>query len=1027
DIVNTDKWQSLCAREGDYDLIASAEKLDLPSDEGHVSGASTSNDESGDRYLHESLFRWTGWSLVAPRPGLTLKAETNDDDQLQAEVPTTVTDTAETGNGVAATFKPAKGTLPRLRFGELYRMRARIVDLAGNSLSVDDPSISPLEQASNAVGYWRFEPVDPPAMVHRARVSEGESLERMVIRSNFDVKTEDYLQTPDFLSASGGPESADFEYTATNQRHLVPPKSSQQQCELHGLFDPYFGGWEDIKSGYEIAAREAGSLYDSGPGAQVELITPNAVSDVATTDTIPPAMPDETNPVGDRLTGGQYVIHRQAKLETPYLPDGAAGGIALRAAPGHTLPGITGPTDLGPGCRVVLSANNHLVILMRNGESWPKTDGIRLILAERTGSHTELPCTESFPDAGRPVWDEKDRTLTLFVAKGRIFRLVYSSFIDRDFVDHFGIPRWASSPQNAEFCAMTAMTGTNWLMTPYRDLTLVHAVQQPVCLPELEKLTPTRNLGDHNAHLVCRTVRLHGPSTGKFEIEAEWSEWVDDIQRPGPERVPFKGQLGEVKLAENHQNEFVLQAAVNAQLADPDGARGDRHELGDTRFRVIRYRARATTRFREYLPPPLYDDPEKTTRLGPIAEGPAMALPAEDDPGGPVLPDPGGSTAQSLVLASAPPKDPRLLYVVPTFLWSGRDQSGPVDVTRLGNGLRVWLDRPWFSSGDGELLGVVIHDDGGRFTDIPPEMQALVTQWGMDPLWDTALPKTRTRASDFPDRVTDEPVRLQERPNDPHVHVVGHRVLWDSDRALWYCDITLDPGLSYMPFVRLALVRYQPNALAVARISKVVLADFSQVLPRRRLTVSRTGNVVSLALHGPNPLAGPMEFTRDSAFQNVSFLNGPFETGRNRVEVVLQEQDAGVASDLGWRDLQVLADRVVGEEPDPIIDIVDDFIMVRPDIGGRIVTRRAGGSVNIPGVIDRGPAGLPDLFEIDPAFWSDTVTLPAASEKRRLVIREFERFYSDNTVNQRVGNGTFPRRVIEERLVFADIVPISVL
>ncbi|MEM9552305.1 MAG: hypothetical protein AAGA05_14085, partial [Pseudomonadota bacterium] len=47
DIVNTDKWQSLCAREGDYDLIASAEKLDLPSDEGHVSGASTSNDESG--------------------------------------------------------------------------------------------------------------------------------------------------------------------------------------------------------------------------------------------------------------------------------------------------------------------------------------------------------------------------------------------------------------------------------------------------------------------------------------------------------------------------------------------------------------------------------------------------------------------------------------------------------------------------------------------------------------------------------------------------------------------------------------------------------------------------------------------------------------------------------------------------------------------------------------------------------------------------------------------------------------------
>ena len=32
------------------------------------------------------------------------------------------------------TFVAAKGSLPRLRFGVPYRFRARIVDLAGNSL-----------------------------------------------------------------------------------------------------------------------------------------------------------------------------------------------------------------------------------------------------------------------------------------------------------------------------------------------------------------------------------------------------------------------------------------------------------------------------------------------------------------------------------------------------------------------------------------------------------------------------------------------------------------------------------------------------------------------------------------------------------------------------------------------------------------------------------------------------------------------------------------------------------------------------
>ena len=60
----------------------------------------------------------------------------------------------------------------------------------------------------------------------------------------------------------------DFDYLAQAERHLVPPKASQLQCETHGAFDDLWSNPADIKTAYAIAAREAGTLYDPLPGAQ---------------------------------------------------------------------------------------------------------------------------------------------------------------------------------------------------------------------------------------------------------------------------------------------------------------------------------------------------------------------------------------------------------------------------------------------------------------------------------------------------------------------------------------------------------------------------------------------------------------------------------------------------------------------------------------------------------------------------------------------------------------------------------------
>ncbi|RZA14220.1 MAG: hypothetical protein EOP93_18975, partial [Lysobacteraceae bacterium] len=260
------KWRSLVQRQGSFRALARGalpeRAVDLPADEGHVKGASATASPGApdDQYLHETLFRWTGWSLAAPRPGRTLRSSTVPGTHLQTEeVVDTPTDTATRGNGMAVSMAAVKGSLPRLRFGRRYRMRARLVDLAGNSLALDEPGAD--EQASEPLAYGRFEPVDPPALVLTAKVSEGESLERQVLRTNFDKDAAGYVaQIQGPLAAFY--DNPDFEYGASSDRHIVPPKSSQQQCELHGMFDSAIGSATParIRDGYAVAARENGSL-----------------------------------------------------------------------------------------------------------------------------------------------------------------------------------------------------------------------------------------------------------------------------------------------------------------------------------------------------------------------------------------------------------------------------------------------------------------------------------------------------------------------------------------------------------------------------------------------------------------------------------------------------------------------------------------------------------------------------------------------------------------------------------------------
>ena len=184
---------------------------------------------------------------------------------------------------------------------------------------------------------------------------------------------------------------------------------------------------------------------------------------------------------------------------------------------------------------------------------------------------------------------------------------------DNRLVGHFGLPGWHDGNGGLKLRA-EAMAGANWMLTPWRSLTLVHATQQPVCLPAMAFVS-RRTVAGRTSLDLARRVPLHGPSTGKFEIVGEWEEWIDDPLQPSPLRKAHRAAARRDPLGENHVNVFTLALRRQTEcrwaghrLIDTGDKRlrGNRHEFGDTRFRLVRYHVRATTRFREYLPPALF-------------------------------------------------------------------------------------------------------------------------------------------------------------------------------------------------------------------------------------------------------------------------------------------------------------------------------------------------------------------------------------------------------------------------------------
>lgn len=261
------------------------------------------------------------------------------------------------------------------------------------------------------------------------------------------------------------------------------------------------------------------------------------------------------------------------------------------------------------------------------------------------------------------------------------------------------------------------------------------------------------------------------------------------------------------------------------------------------------------------------------------------------------------------------PSEPIAVTPIPAFIWTNPSPN----TVRRSTAIRILLGRGWFSSGEGERLGIVVWPPGslnavtGHLP--PPEVPSLpdfmdedlgpggrfVTRWGSDP-----TKKVDDAASAFPgipgflepssfkDIDPESPTKDQQNcaklielahmpvlngasdgqdeDSSPQVtldvSLVTYEPRFDVETEQWYVDASIEHPFEAQPFVRLGLVRFQPNAPEDLQVS-FPTTQWVQLLPRRDI-------------HVDNILRDGKEFARVTV-EGLGPLEDEFDAANDRV------------------------------------------------------------------------------------------------------------------------------------------------
>jgi hypothetical protein len=508
-----------------------------------------------------------------------------------------------------------------------------------------------------------------------------------------------------------------------------------------------------------------------------------------------------------------------------YLPDALGRGVVF-----YGLPGV----PEGEPFRVPFEG------------SYPDLLPFRLRLVAISAHETPQP-----PQYGVRI-PNASALLTVQLRPSEVRQVRYATYADEADLQAHGLHAWLNETADP-----------TPLLTPFRSLTLIHAAAQPLAAPQITALSATRTYGDTAVRL-SGTATLHAASTGKLDLLATWTEPHDDPAQPFDAAKQRSALFGALPISTD-QDSFSFADVLQ--------------HFGDTKHREVTYTPIAATKFNAYFDPALFAEDATLETVRPTAE-------ERKD---------GVGEKRIAILNSARPLPPQIAYIVPSFGWQAAkhvpnaDGSAQVALMRQGGSLRIYLKRPWFSSGAGEMLGVVFRR--APFAETPAAMRAYLTQWGGDPLWESSAPVAMPSAENFLNAAPHFGVTLAEVADQSNlIGVAPYPVSYDATRSLWYADVTLNVGAAYFPFVRLALARYQPNSIADAHLSPIVLSDFAQLPPDRTLQLTFNADKQHIAL----------------ALEGISYRPNA-ETPRRRIEARIERKRTDMTGDLAWEPAAFVA------------------------------------------------------------------------------------------------------------------------
>lgn len=783
------------------------------------------------------LFKWDGWSGAAPRPGNVMDNDGNVTPPDQNE-PGSIPDIVQVG----VNYRPVPQSLPQLRYGHTYRFRARAVDLAGNSQDLSAKEPASARSASITFGRTDAVPAPIPARDKAAPVpGVRESLDTIVLLSELGDSDNDVEE---------------------QQRVFFPPPAIQLTLERHGL--P--GDGDDASAYSMLASRDAVTVDDH---------------------TFPDPVRDER-------------ISNNGDLQpvVGYLPDPAGTGISFAGLPGATQPVVVPVTGTWPD----FSAFSLRVI---SGTSVPKINPSSNISVQVEVPKSVIADVDVSMAIGDPddFFLNQNASTPLSAAIGAGRHWMTSGRLPIRLVHATRLPLELPVPSN--------LSATRPLLTDDQG--------QP--------LSP--GLGSLEAHITL-DIGAHSQSTSRLRCLARWTDPIDE--GPGgpppattnvegdPGTRTRSGEFGSLAIGYDDADQSVTGTDMVLQMRDSKA-----HDVcvtvqGFSRFSEF-FTERTTVDFGNAGSPTAitssslpasgtvqegiaagslvvrlsdgtvvdrgdYEIDRDASTVTPVAGGalvnaddatvdfvplPVSRLSTGRTPG-----DPGNPTieaAKVVVPASRRPKLPEVFQIIPSVARDVRTASdGTIRIRHNGQVLRFFLERPWWTSGRDERLGIVLDGDLTN------------TVLGRDPVFgpsaDNDLLAPPTDLEDWR--------RAVNTGNFDGLDVAGHEVTWDPVSERWIADVELAADVGYRPFIRPVICRLQPDAIANAYLSERVLADPHRLGVQREVQVRPGQSSVAVTVTGPDNLGVIHEGT--------NYLN--------EIEAYLQVPEAGVSDpELRWMDL----------------------------------------------------------------------------------------------------------------------------